>query len=150
MTREKGILGMRRSVFLWYRRISIKALVPGLYLLLPGVLGVPTALWFLGDLPPIDFLGALPPVDFLAVIFDLFIGATFGLLTGLRGVTVLDFWNLCSSRVEWVRNPELMESSDDASSSPLAGGDCFPRGIITTLGSHNSIKAFLSCRSESS
>ena len=47
--------------------------------------------------------------------------------------------NLCSSRVEWVRNPELMESSDDASSSPLAGGACFPRGIITTLGSHNSI-----------
>ena len=42
--------------------------------------------------------------------------------------------NLCSSRVEWVRNPELMESSDDASSSPLAGGACFPRGIITTLG----------------
>jgi len=114
---------------------------------------VPTALWFLGDLPPIDFLGAfvasiflgaLPPVDFLAVIFDLFIGATLGLLTGLRGVAVLDFWNLCSSRVEWVRNPELMESSDDASSSPLAGGACFPRGIITTLGSHNSIEAFLS------
>ena len=131
---------------------------------------MPTALWFLGDLPPIDFLGAfvasiflgaLPPVDFLAVIFDLFIGATLGLLTGLRGVAVLDFWNLlkkklksfreranmnenlCSSRVEWVRNPELMESSDDASSSPLAGGACFPRGIITTLGSHNSIKAFL-------
>ena len=100
-------LGMRRSVFLWYRRISIKALVPGLYLLLPGVLGVPTALWFLGDLPPIDFLGAfvasiflgaLPPVDFLAVIFDLFIGATFGLLTGLRGVTVLDFWNLLKKK----------------------------------------------------
>ena len=131
---------------------------------------MPTALWFLGDLPPIDFLGAfvasiflgaLPPVDFLAVIFDLFIGATLGLLTGLRGVAVLDFWNLlkkrieivplranmnvnlCSSRVEWVRNPELMESSDDASSSPLAGGACFPRGIMTTLGSHNSIKAFL-------
>ena len=64
---------------------------------------MPTALWFLGDLPPIDFrgafvanifLGALPPVDFLAVIFDLFIGATLGLLTGLRGVAVLDFWNL--------------------------------------------------------
>ena len=72
---------------------------------------MPTALWFLGDLPPIDFLGAfvasiflgaLPPVDFLAVIFDLFIGATFGLLTGLRGVTVLDFWNLLKKKVEIV------------------------------------------------
>ena len=38
--------------------------------------------------------------------------------------------NLCSSSVECVRNPELMESSEDASSSPLAAGACFPRGIF--------------------
>ena len=30
-----------------------------------------------------------------------------------------------------MRNPELMESSEDASSSPLAGGACLPRGITT-------------------
>ena len=31
-----------------------------------------------------------------------------------------------------MRNPELMESSEEASSSPLAGGACFPRGISTS------------------
>ena len=75
--------------------------MPGLYLLLPGVLGVPGVLWLFGAFPPRDFLGAFvasnflgafPPVDFRAVIFALVMGAIFGLLRGLRGVTV--FWNL--------------------------------------------------------
>lgn len=62
---------------------------------------MPGVLWLLGAFPPIDFLGAFvasnflgafPPVDLRAVILALVIGAIFGLLTGLRGVTV--FWNL--------------------------------------------------------
>merc|ERR1719400_2183824 len=69
-------------------------------------------------------LGVLPPVDFLAVILAFFE------LSGVVGEEGLDFWNLISSSVEWVRKPELRESSEEASSSPLAGGACFPRGIL--------------------
>ena len=102
MTLENGNLGIKRFVDFWYLLISIKARVPGLYLLFPGVprptlglfpfspptcfpfLGVPARgvevaglTSFLGNFFPMllrDFpwRGALPPVDFLAVGWDFF------------------------------------------------------------------------------
>ena len=102
MILENGSLGMRRFVDFWYLLISIKARVPGLYLLLLGVPSPPLGLFpfapptcfpflgvpargvevagltsFLGNFFPMLFIdfpwrGALPPVDFLAVGWDFF------------------------------------------------------------------------------
>ena len=87
---ENGNLGIRRLVDFWNLLISMSALVPGLYLLLPGVpakgdfLGKTLALgdlvWIgvevdglllpllgtLSDLPFRGLLATAPPVDFLA------------------------------------------------------------------------------------
>merc|ERR1719430_2808544 len=59
---------IRSSVDFWYRLISRRATVPGLYLcgfFTPPVLGA----LFLAALVASCFLGAFPPVDFRAVCF---------------------------------------------------------------------------------
>mgnify|MGYP001093485791 CR=1 FL=1 len=65
-SRWKGSFRIKSSVDFWYRRISRRATVPGLYLcgfLTPPVLGAD----FLAAFEASCFRGAFPPVLFLAV-----------------------------------------------------------------------------------
>ena len=103
---------MRRLLDFWNSLISMSALVPGLYLLLSGVSGATDLLGCLEGLGRVFFLveGVFfcgwegGPVDFLAVGCLVFLY----FLTG-EGVFLLAW---LSSRVEWVRKPQLILSSD--------------------------------------
>ena len=147
---ENGNFGMRRLVDFWNLLISMSALVPGLYFLLPGVpatgdflgrtlplgalvcsgvevdgLDFPLLLGTFSDLPFSGLLLAAPPVDFLATgncllaglacflaglacfLAGLFLAET-GVLGDWAAFFLLSFSAKLSSKVEWVRKPELM------------------------------------------